>query len=298
MNYNNSHFKQLLTEPNKLLIEKLMYSVRKLSPIVNQHYVRNSINSLYDYAVAMIDIVKSGTSWKNYSGFVNGETLRKKHAEWVKLGVYDDLYESSLDNFVKSTPRTEELKYQSIDSTFIHDVNGCLNSNYSGIHKCRKGESDIGINITSIVTTSGIPISVTLTGANKYDSTVLPEAMDNIIIECDTKRYQNHNRYKQYILADKGYDSKNNHDISIKKGYTPLIAQNIRNTKDPKKIRIMNRKEKEIYKKRIKIENYHSWIKKFKKISSLYERNIDNYRGLLLVGISIIISRRIISNKT
>ena len=65
MNYNNSHFKQLLTEPNKLLIKELMNCVRKLSPIVNQHYVRNFKNSLYDYAVAMIDILKSGTSWKN-----------------------------------------------------------------------------------------------------------------------------------------------------------------------------------------------------------------------------------------
>ena len=32
------------------------------------------------------------------------------------------------------------------------------------VYKC---ESYIGINITSIVTTSGIPISVTLNGANK-----------------------------------------------------------------------------------------------------------------------------------
>jgi hypothetical protein len=60
----------------------------------------------------------------------------------------------------------------------------------------------------------------------------------------------------------------------------------------------MNNKQKEIYKKRIIIENYHSWIKKFPKIKSLYERNIDSYKGLLLLGISIIINRRIVKNKS
>ena len=54
---------------------------------------------------------------------------------------------------------------------FIHDVNGSADSKHSGIYKCRKCEFYIGINITSIVTTSDIPISITLNGANKYDST-------------------------------------------------------------------------------------------------------------------------------
>ena len=61
MYYYNSHFKQLLTESNKLLIKKLMDCVRKLSPIINQHFVRNFKNSLYDYAVAIIDVLKNGT---------------------------------------------------------------------------------------------------------------------------------------------------------------------------------------------------------------------------------------------
>jgi len=58
----------------------------------------------------------------------------------------------------------------------------------------------------------------------------------------------------------------------------------------------MNICQKKIYKKRTIIENYHSRIKKFVKIKSLYEKNINNYMGLVLLGISIIINRRIIIN--
>ena len=91
----------------------------------------------------------------------------------------------------------------------------------------------------------------------------------------------------------RGYDSKKNHKFLINKGYIPIIKQNRRNIKNRKLLRILNKKQKEIYRKRIIIENYHSWIKKFKKIKYLFERNINNYKSLLLLGISIIINRRI-----
>lgn len=56
-------------------------------------------------------------------------------------------------------------------------------------------------------------------------------------------------------------------------------------------------KQKRKYRKRIIIENYHSWLKKFVKINRLYERDIKNYEGLLFLALSIIIHRRIDTNK-
>jgi len=129
---------------------------------------------------------------------------------------------------------------------------------------------------------------------NKYDSPLLPNVVNNCVIDCKTKKYQNHNRYKQYILADSGYDSKNNHSLLKNKGYTPIIIQNKRNIKNKKLIRKFNVKQKKIYNKRIIVENYHSWLKKFSKIKSLHERKIESYMGLLFLSISIIINRRII----
>ncbi len=82
-------------------------------------------------------------------------------------------------------------------------------------------------------------------------------------------------------------------NVLTKKEYTPIIIQNRRNIKKRKLIRTYSKKSMEIYKKRIKVENYHSWIKKFPNIKFLYEKNINYYKGLLLIGVSIIISRRI-----
>ncbi len=149
---------------------------------------------------------------------------------------------------------TKELKYQSIDSTHIDDINGSKSSSYSGVYKRRKGEASKGVKVTSLVTTNGIPISININPANKYDSPILPNTankydspilpntVNNIIIDCKTKKYANNNKYKQYLLADlvpngqvtiayPGYDSKKNIKLLTKNGYTPIIIQNRRNIK-------------------------------------------------------------------
>lgn len=298
MDIYNSNIKKLLNKPINNLIKIIIDSVHKLSPIKNDFYKRNVKYTLEDYIIGIIDVLKNYQSWNSYTGKVNGNTLRKKYNEWVKLGVFEDVYETSLKKYLKNTKITEELKYQSIDSTFIEDINGSKYASYSGIYKRRKGESSKGIKITSIVTTNGIPISVSINTAKNNDTPILPNAIKNIVINCNTKRYSNHNRFKQYFLADSGYDSKNNIKLIKKLGYTSLIKYNKKNTKNKNLMRIFNKKQEKIYKKRNIIENYHSWFKKFIKIKCLYEHKIENYRGLLLLGISIIIHRRINKNKS
>lgn len=298
MNYNSNYYKKLITKPINNLIKIIVDSVHKLSPFKNQSYRRNVKYSIEDYVIGIIDVTKNHNSWNSYNGFIKGDTLRKKHNEWTKLGVYEDVYKNSLKKYLKTTKITEELKYQSIDSTWIEDINGSNFASYNGTYRRRKGESSKGIKVTSITSQRGIPISVNINSGKDYDSPILPEAVNNIVINCNTKFYSNHNRFKQYFIADPGYDSKNNINLLSKKGYTCIIKQNRKNIKKKKLIRVFNKKQKKIYNKRIIIENYHSWIKKFQKIKCLYEHNIDYYRGLLLLGISIVIHRRIIKNKS
>jgi hypothetical protein len=119
--------------------------------------------------------MKNNSSWNSYNGVINGNTLRKKHNEWVKLNIYEEVYEMSLNKYFKTVPKTEELKYQSIDSTFIKDINGSKESNYNAVYKGKKGSSLKGIKVTSIVTTKGIPISLNIDSGNRYDSVLLPK---------------------------------------------------------------------------------------------------------------------------
>ena len=107
---------------------------------------------------------------QNYVLFQYIDTLRKKYNEWNKMGIFEYGYNIILNKYLNNTRKTEELKCQSIDSTFIEDINGCKESSYDGIHKKRKGELSKGIKITTIVTNNGIPLNVNIDSANGYDS--------------------------------------------------------------------------------------------------------------------------------
>ena len=55
---------------------------------------------LEDYVIGIIDVLKNNTSWNSYNRFMNGNTLRKKHYEWIKVGVYDHVYKKSLNKYI------------------------------------------------------------------------------------------------------------------------------------------------------------------------------------------------------
>jgi hypothetical protein len=95
--------------------------------------VRNKKYTLRDYAIGIIDVMKNNSSWNSYNCVINGNTLREKHNEWVKLNIYEEVYKTSLNKYFKQVPKTEELRYQSIDSTFIKDVNGSKKSKFNAV---------------------------------------------------------------------------------------------------------------------------------------------------------------------
>ena len=190
MAYNNPHFEKLLSGSIPNLIKEVKNSSIILSPIKDPNFRRNVKYDIEDYIIGIIDVLKNNLSWKKYNGKIPGETLRKTNKLWSNLGVYKHAYENSLIKYFKTVSKTEELKYQSIDSTFISDVNGSKVTDFRGIYKRRKGEAHKGIKITSLVTSNGIPISVSIDTANKYDSTLLPDLINNSFIECNTKKYE------------------------------------------------------------------------------------------------------------
>ena len=61
--------------------------------------------------------------------------------------------------------------------------------------------------------------------------------------------------YKPYILADKMYDTHEFREQCISHNYTPIIDYNKRNLKNELLLKKLTKKEKKIYKKRVKVEN-------------------------------------------
>ena len=260
--------------------------VIQLSPIKNSSYRRNCKHTLKDYIKGIIEVLHTNISWRSYKGPINGRILNNKHNEFVKLGIYDKLYEECLKKYLKKN-KTAKLKYQSIDSTFIKNEYGIEGQGRNKLYKSKKG-----VKLSAIVDSNGIPLGISIDPSNIHDSQLVENVLQSITVNTNTRKYRNHNRYKQYFLADAAYSSAYIRTYLMKKGYIPIIAHNKRNTKNKKLIKTLNKKQEKIYKKRIIIENFFSWIKKAPKIKHFYEKTVASYKGLLMLRIAIIIAKR------
>jgi len=96
------------------------------------------------------------------------------------------------------------------------------------------------------------------------------------------------------MLADKIYDTINVRKKIVELNINPIIASNIKNTKDPEKLKMkhLSDHQKIIYKKRIIVENTFSWLFKNRRLSRRYDKNVSSYMGFLYMGFMKIILKR------
>jgi hypothetical protein len=103
-------------------------------------------------------------------------------------------------------------------------------------------------NATKISDSNGVPYSLSVRNSAAYDSDILNSNINNLLMNTNSIRYKNNNRYKQYFLGDSAYDTKEIRDILKQKRLYAIIHQNIKNIKDKNKIIKFTNKEKKIYK--------------------------------------------------
>ena len=190
-------------------------------------------------------------SIKNIS--INGKYLNEKVNKWVNMGLFKKMYMTILRKYIKNK-NIANIRVLSIDSQFIS--NRFMNKGNVARNKFYKNKR--GLKITSIVDESGVPLSMLLDKGNKYDSKILINSVENLFIDIKANVYKNSKKYRKSMLADAGYDSKENRSYLISKHITPIIDHNKRNTKDKTKIKKFNKQEKKKYRKRLIIENFFS----------------------------------------
>ena len=84
--YGSPHCTRLLTQDVNRVIKQLVNAVDILSPHKDPTFRRNVKYSTEDYCIGIIDVLKGSSSWNSYSGKIDGNTLRKKHKEWIFRG--------------------------------------------------------------------------------------------------------------------------------------------------------------------------------------------------------------------
>ena len=136
--------------------------------------------------------------------------------------------------------------------------------------------------ISLITDEKGIPLSANIYSGNINDSKILNNQFDDFI-----KNIPILLNNKNILLGDAGYDSNILREKLINFNFGKLITpKNRRNIKDKnnsyEKALKLSQNDKDLLKKRIKVEHINAHLKQYKRLSIRYDKYSNNYQGFLL----------------
>ena len=116
----------------------------------------------------------------------------------------------------------------------------------------------------------GIPIGVTVEGANRHDMKMVKETLKSIPV----KRPRPTKKRLQNLCLDKGYDYDEVRALAEEFGYTAQIRARGEEAQAIKR-------EVGFKARRWVVERTHSWMNRFRRILIRWEKKAENYLGLL-----------------
>ena len=245
--------------------------------------------TLGDIVRHLLKILKTGVSYRDYETltYVPKSSINDHNLFFSRNEIFKHTYIMLLKKYIENLS-TLEFKYQKIDTTFFANMNGCEEISRNKYYKNKNG-----LKVSLLTTSNNIPYSVLVVSGSKNDGKIVEDHFNNLFVDNQSYLYKNANRYKHYLLADKMYDTKEVRKIAETNSITCIIDYNVRNTKDPAKIKKFTKAQEEIYKKRIGIENLNSWIKKNKRLRMVEEKTKKAFESFIYLSLIKIIVKRI-----
>jgi transposase len=147
----------------------------------------------------------------------------------------------------------------------------------------------------------GIPLSAVISSASTHDIKLVTDVVDNTVIKrprsstSKSRRGTKRRRLIQHLCLDKGYNSAEEEQKLIKRGYVlhiPIKKKKKKKGEDSEEIAIPNRRK--YSPKRWVVERTNSWHNRFRKLFTRYEKKDENYLGLVQFSCCMIIYRKLI----
>ncbi|WP_426580446.1 IS5 family transposase [Leptospira interrogans serovar Szwajizak] len=212
--------------------------------------------------------MKTGCQWRAIPNeFGSGQTCHRRFQEWERAGVFKKIYKSILKYYdVKNKIAWD---WASMDSAMVKAPKGGVLTGKNPTDRAK-----LGVKRHILTDGNGIPLAITLTGANVHDKHGVKDTLNSILVFSGRKR-----KKPKHLCLDKGYDfkdieafiKKRNIQAHIrKKGEKPLIGK---------------------YKgkpRRWVVERTNSWHNRFRAILIRWEIKSENYLASLYLASSII----------
>jgi len=137
-----------------------------------------------------------------------------------------------------------------------------------------------GVKRSLLTEGSGVPVGLAIDGANRHDCKMAKPTIKSIPV----KRPKPTKRKKQGMCLDKGYDSGEVRDLVEAFGYTAHIRSRGEDAQAVKH-------EAGFKARRWVVERTHSWMNRFRRVLTRWEKKPENYLALLHFVCAIITFR-------
>jgi len=231
---------------------KKIYSFLKTVSAIHTSNERSVRNFIQD----VLTVIKEGCRWR-----ILGKRYRKIHKrykEWAHKKVFESLMMHCSD---------PDREYTMLDATIIraHMSAAGYYKSYAKAEKLGRSKGGLTTKIHAKVDALGYPLNFILSPGQSHESLYGIE-----LLRSDEKY--------DYVIADKGYDSKNIVRYIEHRGGISIIPSK-RNAKKPRKY------DKHIYKERNIIERFFAQLKQWRGIATRYAKSATVFlENLHLVG--------------
>lgn len=133
-----------------------------------------------------------------------------------------------------------------------------------------------------LVDEQGGPLAVVIDGANRHDTKLLEATLNAIVLEQPEITEEK----AQHLCLDKAYDNPTGYQAAVSKGHTP----HIRRVKEEKQSCDASKGHQP---RRWVVERTIAWLNKCRAILVRYDKNWQNYLGLVQLACSLIWFRRL-----
>jgi len=226
-------------------------------------------------ADAIFYVLRTGCQWQavDQTELVAHSTAHDRYQEWVRAEVFLKLWQAGVAQF-------DEL--QGIDWDFA-SMDGAMTKAPLGGEKSGPNPTDrgkAGVKRSLLTEGHGVPIGLTVAGANRNDMKLVRATIASIVVE----RPEPTPERPQGLCLDKGYDFQEVRDILAEFGFTAHIR-----ARGEEAIAI--KREAGFRARRWVVERTHSWMNRFRRILVRWEKKPENYIAFLHFACALIAFR-------
>ncbi|WP_143809136.1 IS5 family transposase [Paraburkholderia susongensis] len=218
-------------------------------------------------------VLQTGIPWEDLPqepGFGSGMTCWRRLRDWQAAGVWDKLHLAMF----RRLRQHDQIDWgrASLDAPSVAKPPG---GQETGPNPTDRGK--LGTKRHLVVDARGVPLAITITGANRHDSITFERTADAIPV---VPGLQGQPRKRPHKLhADKGSDFARCRRYLKQRGITARIAR-----------RGVESKER-LGRHRWVVERTHAWFAGFGKLRIRFERRLDIHSALLSLAAAVICSR-------